>query len=161
MENNIQYIKLTKLINDNLTNIELLDKIKSQYINLLKNLTETNDMLLDFFIKQINAIANCGEIIIAISGNLLYEFEIIGSGTVIIEPKIIHNAKSVAHIEDIVIHPNFRGKSIATNIITRLKNYSRLKYCYKVILNCKNEYISIYEKSDFKKTGNEMSCYFN
>ena len=161
MENNIQYIKLTKLINDNLANIELLDKIKSQYIILLKNLTETYDILLDIFIKQINTIANCGEIIIAISGNLLYEFEIIGSGTVIIEPKIIHNAKSVAHIEDIVIHPNFRGKSIATNIITRLKNYSRFKYCYKVILNCKNEYISIYEKSDFNKTGNEMSCYFN
>jgi glucosamine-phosphate N-acetyltransferase len=161
MENNIQYIQLIKLVYDNQSNSLIMDKIKSQYINLLKNLTEANDMELNIFICQIDKITNYGQIIIAVSGDLLGDFEIIGSGTVIIEEKIIHNAKSVAHIEDIVVHPNFRGKSIATNIITRLKDYARLKSCYKVILNCKNEYISIYEKSGFNKTGNQMSCYFN
>lgn len=50
-----------------------------------------------------------GNIIIDIQGNM-NNFVIEGSGTVIIEPKIIGNTGHVLHIEDIVVHPNYRGK---------------------------------------------------
>lgn len=161
MGDNIQYIELVNLINVNISNNDELNKIKSQYIDLLMYLTQTNDMTIELFVEQIKKINNCGQIIIAVSGNLSSEFVIIGSGTVIIEPKIIHSTCSVAHIEDIVVHPNFRGKSIAKNIIKRLKDYAITNSCYKVILNCKDEYVKMYEHSGFIKKGNEMSYYFN
>ena len=157
----IQYIKLVNLIDINTYNYDMLNKIKSQYISLLMYLTQTNDMTTEIFIEQIKKINSCGEIIVAVSGDLADDFVIVGSGTVIIEPKIIHGTCSVAHIEDIVTHPNFRGKSIATNIITRLKDYARHESCYKVILNCEDEYVKMYENSGFIKKGNEMSYYFN
>lgn len=45
-------------------------------------------------------------------------------------------------------------------MIGLLKNYSKLNNCYKIILNCFDNYIQIYEKCGFIKKGNEMSYYF-
>jgi glucosamine-phosphate N-acetyltransferase len=157
---NIKYTYLLNLINTNEFNHTKLNEIKTMYINLLKNLTITEDMPINLFIQQIEEISKNGNIIIAV-----YESEsnndliIIGSGTVIIESKIIHSCRPVAHIEDIVVHPDYRGKGIAKNIISLLKNFSMSKNCYKIILNCNDKYIGVYEKCDFIKNGNEMSLY--
>lgn len=159
MNREIMYINLLNLINQHNDNNVKLDEIKNQYINLLKNLTDTSDISQKIFMDQIKLISNMGNIIIAIEGNIK-NFKIIGSGTIIIEPKIIHNASFVAHIEDIVIHPDFRGLGIAKKIIFMLKDYSKLMNCYKIILNCKDEYNSVYEKCEFIKKGNEMAYYF-
>ena len=161
MENKIQYFELFELINNNLNNTDVLNKIKTKYIKLLTFLTETNDLQLYDFIKQLKKINDMGKIVVGIFGNLFNSFEIVGTGTLIFEPKIIHNSCSVAHIEDIVVHPDFRNKGIAKHIIDTFKTLSKNNNCYKIILNCKDEYIAIYEKFGFVKKNNEMSHYFD
>lgn len=160
MGDKIKYFELIQLLNENSNNRDILEKIKKKYINLLKFLTETEDMSLENFINQINIICNMGKIIVGISGDLHNNFEIVGSGTIILEPKIIHNLRSVGHIEDIVVHPDFRNKGIAKKIIELVKNIAKDDNCYKIILNCKDEYIEIYKKLGFEKKNNEMSFYF-
>ena len=51
--------------------------------------------------------------------------EIIASGTIIIEPKIIREGKNVGHIEDIVVAKHMRGKDISSKIINILKLFAR------------------------------------
>lgn len=159
MNNEIIYINFLNFINQHIENNTIIEEIKNQYISLLSNLTITNDISRENFIEQIRQISNIGNIILAIDGNI-QNFLIVGSGTVIIEPKIIRGGGCVAHVEDIVVHPKYRGLGIAKNIITLLKDYSKLMNCYKIILNCSDEYIPVYEKFGFNKKGQEMSFYF-
>jgi glucosamine-phosphate N-acetyltransferase len=87
--------------------------------------------------------------------------KIIGSGTVIYEPKIIHSCKYVGHIEDIVVHNRYRSLGIAKNIIERLVKQSFDRDCYKIILDCKDDLCGFYEKNGFKRNGNQMSLYLS
>ena len=85
---------------------------------------------------------------------------IIGTGTLIIEPKLIHNFGKVGHIEDIVIHSDYRGKNLGKYLIEFLSNKANELNCYKVILDCSDENVFFYEKCNFTKKGNQMSIYF-
>jgi glucosamine-phosphate N-acetyltransferase len=123
----MEYISLLDLLE------EEQNSIKSQYIQLLSYLTSTYDLTLESFNSNIKEIFTMGLIIVCIERNV-EGIKLIGSGTIIIEPKIIHGGKSVGHIEDVVVHPLYRGKGVAQTILNMLVDYSRLK-CYKLILN--------------------------
>jgi glucosamine-phosphate N-acetyltransferase len=123
--------------------------IKNQYINLLSYLTSTYDLTLENFNNNIKEISGMGLIIVCIErkDNIV---QLVGSGTIIIEPKIIHGGKSVGHIEDLVVHPLYRGKGIAQTILNMLVEYSKEK-CYKVILNCNPNMEQFYNRVGFDK----------
>ena len=87
-------------------------------------------------------------------------FKIVASGTIIIEPKIIHGCKNVGHIEDIVVKPSYRGFNISQNILDLLKIEAREKDCYKVILDCDKEVQRVYITSGFEEKGIQMGLYF-
>lgn len=149
---------LLNFINENLDNIEL---IKSSYINLLKELSECNEMSLEIFMDNLIKIHNVGIIVIAYIGSFdSNDFEIIGSGTIIIEPKIIRNCKNVGHIEDIVVKTNYRGKKISHDILSNLKKYAYENNCYKIILDCENSITNVYKKNGFEMKGIQMAIYF-
>jgi len=153
---NIQYNSLLELIKNNPTNIT---HINDQYIHLLSYLTTVNQITDEDFVHKITEISNIGEIIISYIQNSDGNINIIGTGTVMIEPKIIHNCKSVGHIEDIVVHPSYREHGIAKNILKKLVNISENRNCYKVILDCNNDLIAFYEKNGFQNHGTQMSKY--
>ena len=54
-----------------------------------------------------------------------------------------------------------RSNGIAKEIIEQLINLANSNNCYKVILDCKPELCEFYEKNGLKRTGNQMSKYFN
>lgn len=85
---------------------------------------------------------------------------IICSATLLIEKKIIHDFKSVGHIEDLIVHKNYRKKGLGKKIINRLIEISKNNNCYKVILNCNKHCIPFYEKLNFINKNVEMSLYF-
>ena len=136
---------------------ELLDNatIKTQYIELLSYLTNTEDLLLLDFNDKIKKIHNMGLIIVCIT-RIQDEIKLIGAGTIIIEPKIIHGGKSVGHIEDVIVHPHYRNQGIAQTILNKLVEYSK-KECYKVILNCNPNMEPFYNKSGFEKKCIQMT----
>lgn len=155
--NNIKYIRLLNLINKNANYVE---KIKDSYLLLLTELTVTNYVDNITFINNVERINNMGTIIVGYIGEVKNnDFEIIASGTIIIEPKIIRNCKSVGHIEDIVVTKHMRGKNICQTILNMLKNEGIESNCYKMILNCNDEVKNVYVKNGFEEKGIEMSKY--
>jgi len=86
--------------------------------------------------------------------------EIICSGTIIIEPKIIHGCKNVGHIEDIVVKSAFRGNNLSQTILHKLKIYAEEKNCYKVILDCHENLKKNYMRNGFEVKGIQMAVYF-
>jgi len=162
---------MKKIIYESLINIykskETIENIKEQYIYLLSLLTNTPNVSTEQFVQQIDKILKIGDIIICYfiesentENTEKKELTIIGTGTIIYEPKIIHGCKNVGHIEDIVVHNNYRSQGIAKNILNKLIEKANQKDCYKVILDCKNDVIPFYEKNGFQCNGNQMSKYF-
>jgi glucosamine-phosphate N-acetyltransferase len=138
---------------------ELIDDIKTQYLYLLSLLTDAPFITTEEFIHKINEISKMGEIMICYSEKLP-NINILGSGTIIYEPKIIHGCKYVGHIEEIVVHEKYRGHGIAKKILEKLTNNANKKNCYKVVLDCKKNIIPFYEKTGFTQSNFQMSKYF-
>jgi glucosamine-phosphate N-acetyltransferase len=153
-------INYSNLLDFVLNNINNLTDIKNQYIILMNQLTTSSDILNEIFLENIKKIHLFGIIIIVWIELEDNKFELIGSGTIIIEPKIIRSGKSVGHIEDIVVKDNYRGNKISFNILNKLKEYGKNNNCYKVILDCDEKLEKFYELNNFKKKGIQMSKYF-
>ena len=82
--------------------------------------------------------------------------KIIGSTTMLIEPKFIHNGGNVAHIEDVVVSKDYQGKGIGEKLVKSLLKLAEKNNCYKTILDCSDDVKQFYEKIGFKKHSNGM-----
>ncbi|MGY5147998.1 MAG: GNAT family N-acetyltransferase [Candidatus Nitrosopumilus sp. bin_7KS] len=82
--------------------------------------------------------------------------KIVGSTTLLIESKFIHNGGLVGHIEDVVVNKEHQGKKIGEKIMKYLINISKNRGCYKTILDCTEDVKPFYEKLGFKQVGNEL-----
>lgn len=154
----IQYTQLIDLIKQN---PEHVDKIKEHYLFLLSGLTSTRYIETCLFEKNVERINEMGTIVVGVLNDLSSNhFEIVASGTIIIEPKIIREGKNVGHIEDIVVAKHMRGKGISYKILDFLKLFARENNCYKVILDCDNEIKNVYIKNGLKVKGVQMAEYF-
>ena len=86
--------------------------------------------------------------------------KIVGTITILIESKVIHNFGKVGHIEDVVVDKNHRGKGYASKLIQHAITIAKLYNCYKCILNCSDEVVPVYQKNGFSLKTNGMSLYF-
>ena len=153
----IKYIPLIDLINTYPDNIET---IKNEYLLLLSELTSTNYIETSLFVENIEKIHQMGKIIVGvINDRFINGIEIVASGTIIIEPKIIRAGKNVGHIEDIVVSKHMRGKGVSQQILHILKTIARENNCYKVILDCDNEVKNVYIKNGLELKGIQMAKY--
>ena len=82
--------------------------------------------------------------------------KIVGSATLLIEQKFIHEGGLVGHIEDVVIRKGFERKQIGQKIIESLLLVAKNRGCYKTILDCKDDVKEFYEKIGFKHESNGM-----
>jgi glucosamine-phosphate N-acetyltransferase len=153
----VSYIKLLDLLNLNPHKLEI---IKNQYLLLLSELTSTELLENDIFRTNIERIHKMGSIIVGIVEDSSSNFEIISSGTIIIEPKIIRGGKNVGHIEDIIVADHMRGQGIAQKMLEMLKTIAKYNNCYKVILDCDNDVKTVYTKNGFEVKGLQMAQYF-
>jgi glucosamine-phosphate N-acetyltransferase len=133
-----------------------LNEIKDDYIGLLSYLTDTPNISLQTFTENIHDISTIGKIIVCCDAS-----KVIGTGTIIYEPKIIHGGQNVGHIEDVVVNREYRGIGIASEIIQQLIADSKEKNCYKVILDCHFSTIPFYEKNGLIHKGAQMAIYHN
>jgi glucosamine-phosphate N-acetyltransferase len=157
MTTNIKYNKLSVLIERFPKCIQI---IKDSYLELLSELTEVTKLDTPKFLENIQKISQIGTIIVCFVENPSIDgFKIVASGTIIIEPKIIHGGKNVGHIEDVVVKTSYRGFNISQDILDLLIIEAREKECYKVILDCKAEIKKVYTKSGFEENGVQMALY--
>ena len=81
---------------------------------------------------------------------------VVGSTTMIIEPKFIHGGSNVAHIEDVVVSKEYQGKGIGEMLMQSLLELAKDNNCYKTILDCTDDVKPFYEKIGFKQTSKGM-----
>ena len=86
----------------------------------------------------------------------IIEGKIVGSTTLLIETKFIHNGGKVGHIEDVVIDKEYQKKGIGEKIILYLLRYAKDQGCYKTILDCADEVKPFYEKLGFRHNANAL-----
>tara|TARA_Y100000590_G_scaffold461745_1_gene624044 strand:- start:2840 stop:3274 length:435 start_codon:yes stop_codon:yes gene_type:complete len=82
--------------------------------------------------------------------------KIVGSTTLFIEQKFIHDGGKVGHIEDVVVSKEFEGREIGMKLVISLLEKAKIMNCYKTILDCNDELIPFYERIGFKKEANQM-----
>ena len=82
--------------------------------------------------------------------------KIVGSTTLLIEQKFIHQGGLVGHIEDVVVDKNFQGQKIGEKIMTYLLEIAKNQGCYKTILDCTDDVKPFYEKLGFKQVASEL-----
>lgn len=82
--------------------------------------------------------------------------KIVGTTTLLIESKFIHNGGLVGHIEDVVVDKNHQGKGIGQKIVRYLLEIAKNRGCYKTILDCTDDVKPFYEKMGFKKNSNAL-----
>ena len=137
---------------DNMSENDIID-----YFNILNELTtvyqnrdELNNMVLNFkdYIKSLpnNDLLNKTIFL------YYYQDKLIGTASLIIETKIIHNYGKVGMIEDVVITNSCQGKGFGKKLIHFLINKSKENNCCKTILTCTPENIEI-------KCNNNVSYY--
>ncbi len=81
--------------------------------------------------------------------------------TVLIEQKLIHVGRQVAHIEDLVVSPEDRGVKIGKELIVFAKNFAINNNCYKSILDCDKRLIPFYNKNGFTEKAVQMALYLS
>ena len=82
--------------------------------------------------------------------------KVVGTTTLLIEPKFIHDGGLVGHIEDVVVEKKFQGQKIGNEIVKFLLEVAKNRGCYKTILNCTEDVKEFYEKIGFKHESNGM-----
>ena len=151
--NNYSFKKLNKIFT-----IEDLasQHYKSNYFYLLKQLTsiEPEKITKTAFDKFVNHLSN-NHIVKIIKDE--ESKKIVGTITILIENKVIHNFGKVGHIEDVVVDESMRGFGLGKKLIEIAKE--ECKDCYKIILDCSDENVKFYEKCGFTLKGNEMAIY--
>ena len=82
--------------------------------------------------------------------------KVVGTTTLLIEQKFIHQGGLVGHIEDVVIRKDYEGTGIGIKLVLSLLEYAKKKQCYKTILDCNDNVKPFYEKIGFKYESNCM-----
>ena len=82
--------------------------------------------------------------------------KIVGSTTLFIEQKFIHDGGLAGHIEDVVVRKDYEGKGIGIKLVMSMLERAKEKNCYKTILDCKDDVKQFYERIGFKRESNGM-----
>ena len=135
---------IRKIIESDLENgfLESLDNLR-EVSNLEHNSAKS---ILEGILENENHIVHVAEL----------DGKIVGSTTLLIEQKFIHEGGFVGHIEDVVVKKEFEGQGIGMKLVLSLVDVANEKKCYKTILNCEDTLIPFYEKIGFKQKSNEM-----
>ena len=127
--------------------------LENGFLESLDNLRQTSNL-------EQNSVRNILKKILENENHIIHVAElngkIVGSTTLLIEQKFIHEGGFVGHIEDVVVNKEFEGQGIGMKLVLSLLDVAKERKCYKTILNCEDKLIPFYEKIGFKQKSTEM-----
>ena len=129
------------------------------FFPLLEQLSDVGHISQDFFAKQLKRLHDDSMQRMLVCEDVSLG-RIVGTGTMVVEPKFIHSASFVGHLEDLVVDHALRAKGLGQRLVTELMEFARSKGCYKVIVDCSEDNVGFYQKCGFKRKEMSMSCYF-
>ena len=129
------------------------DELKNGFLETLDFLRNTGDLDKNKANEILKKIKQNPDHIIHVA---IDNKKIVGSTTLLIEQKFIHDGGLVGHIEDVVVRKDCEGKGIGIKLVTSLLERAKEKNCYKTILDCKDDVKQFYERIGFKRESNCM-----
>lgn len=81
---------------------------------------------------------------------------IVGTASLLIEPKYIHGGRPVGHIEDVVVTPLYRGQGVGAALVGRCMEESAKAGCYKVVLDCDEQVEGFYRQLGFHRKAHQL-----
>lgn len=123
------------------------------FLTTLNSLRQTSNIEKKAAEKIYDKIKNNPDHIIVVA---LIDKKVVGTATLLLELKFIHNGGIVGHIEDVVVDKKYQGQKIGEKIIKYLLNVAKTKGCYKTILDCVDDVKPFYEKIGFKHNANAL-----
>jgi glucosamine-phosphate N-acetyltransferase len=103
------------------------------------------------FVEQLKHIEQNSEIYVAECDSKL-----IGCATILYEKKFIHNMATLAHIEDVCVKEEYKGRGIGKMLIHKLIEQAKINKCYKIVLDCSEETSRFYSSCNFEKKEIQM-----
>jgi glucosamine-phosphate N-acetyltransferase len=76
---------------------------------------------------------------------------VVGTASLLLEQKFIHQGGRVGHIEDVAVHREFQKQGIGTALVAHITEEARKLGCYKVILNCFEHLAPFYARIGYRK----------
>ncbi|KAL4239179.1 N-acetyltransferase [Mactra antiquata] len=144
-------------------NLKLRPLCKSDYekgyMELLQQLTVVGDVTYEQFEDRFDKMSSCKNsyYIVVIEDTLTNR--VIGSATLAVEQKFIHQCSSRGRIEDVVVDNTYRGKQLGKLLLDLLTLLSKHVGCYKVSLECKDKVVGFYSNFGYiKEEGQNYMC---
>ncbi len=78
---------------------------------------------------------------------------VVGTASYILEEKFYGK---VSHVEDVAVHPQFKGQGIGQKLVEEVITRSKDAGCYKIILDCDDHMVAYYVRAGFRKYNNGM-----
>ena len=129
------------------------DDLWNGFLTSLDSLRQASKIKKETALKIFEKINQNPDHIIAVAE---FDGKIVGSATLLLESKFIHEGGIVGHIEDVVVNKSHQGQKIGEKIIKFLLELSKNKGCYKTILDCVDDVKPFYEKLGFKQNANAL-----
>lgn len=126
-------------------------------LDCFKELTIVGDITKESFTERFNKRKELG-IISAVAVEDVTG-RILGTGSVMYEPKFIRSCSTKGYIEDICVAKYAQKKGVGKRMVEYLRDRALKDGCYKVILTCSEQNEAFYEKMNFKKIEIAMAIY--
>jgi ribosomal protein S18 acetylase RimI-like enzyme len=143
-------IHIKELINHK-TTTELFEYFKEQLIDLYNQLSICENIESNLFIEFLQR----SNVYLFVNESM----KIIGAITALYERKMIHNGGIVCHIEDFVVHTDYRNQGIGKRLMNHVLEDAKEKKCYKIILDCGENMYNYYQQYGFETKNIQMSYY--
>lgn len=130
------------------------DILTGRYLEAIENLA-----------VQVPDVRRALEVLLEIESNPLhkvfvavYKNLVLGSLTLLVEPKFIYSGGRVGHIEDVVVRKDQMKRGIGGSLVKFALDVARRDFhCTKIILDCSNENKKFYEIFGFSHKDNCMA----
>lgn len=114
------------------------------FVRLLGQLTKVGDVSREQFLSRYSAMKACPNTYYVTVIEDLETNQIVGSATLVVEQKFIHECAVRGRLEDVVVSDDYRGKQLGKLIITTITLLAQHLHCYKITLDCKDRMIQFY-----------------
>uniref|UniRef100_A0A146MBL6 Glucosamine 6-phosphate N-acetyltransferase n=1 Tax=Lygus hesperus TaxID=30085 RepID=A0A146MBL6_LYGHE len=121
------------------------------YTDVLSQLTSVGDITEESFQETFKKMKSCENTYYITVIEDTNTGKVIGSGTLLVEQKIIHSCALRGRLEDIVVSDTYRGKQLGKLLVLLLTQLSKTLNCYKVSLDCKDHNRPFYEGVGYKR----------
>jgi glucosamine-phosphate N-acetyltransferase len=124
------------------------------FLDALRNLSEVGELTQPQLVRILARVKKnpFHRIFVAVSE----DGAVLGTSTLLIEPKFSHSGGLAGHIEDVSVRGDMTGKGVGRALVEATVAYARRKGCYKCILSCKDDNVKFYEKFGFRVHEREM-----